>query len=141
MKVKRFLQSFYPCILRDHQNKCVCMLIAFNATFNNISVISWRSVLLVEETTGARGTKLPPPFFNFLFAYLFSIKLLYFFIISFLLPYFNLFVSIFMQSYVNSNLHVSILYTNYPRSINLTAAICFIPVLYAIINICIIFLI
>jgi cytochrome b561 len=23
----------------------------FNATFNNISVISWRSVLLVEETT------------------------------------------------------------------------------------------
>ena len=26
----------------------------FNATFNNISVISWRSVLLVEET-GVRG--------------------------------------------------------------------------------------
>ena len=26
----------------------------FNATFNNISVISWRSVLLVEET-GAPG--------------------------------------------------------------------------------------
>jgi hypothetical protein len=25
-------------------------LIVFNATFNNISVISWRSVLLVEET-------------------------------------------------------------------------------------------
>jgi len=24
--------------------------IEFNATFNNISVISWRSVLLVEET-------------------------------------------------------------------------------------------
>jgi len=23
----------------------------FNATFNNISVVSWRSVLLVEETT------------------------------------------------------------------------------------------
>jgi hypothetical protein len=28
----------------------------FNATFNNISVISWRSVLLVEET----GENLPP---------------------------------------------------------------------------------
>jgi hypothetical protein len=28
----------------------------FNATFNNISVISWRSVLLVEET-GAPGEK------------------------------------------------------------------------------------
>jgi hypothetical protein len=26
-------------------------LLVFNATFNNISVISWRSVLLVEETT------------------------------------------------------------------------------------------
>jgi hypothetical protein len=25
----------------------------FNATFNNISVISWRSVLLVEETGGS----------------------------------------------------------------------------------------
>ena len=29
----------------------VC-LIVFNATFNNISVISWRSVVLVEETGG-----------------------------------------------------------------------------------------
>jgi hypothetical protein len=26
--------------------------VLFNATFNNISVISWRSVLLVEETGG-----------------------------------------------------------------------------------------
>jgi hypothetical protein len=25
-------------------------VIAFNATFNNISIISWQSVLLVEET-------------------------------------------------------------------------------------------
>jgi hypothetical protein len=29
----------------------VCLLV-FNATFNNSSVISWRSVLLVEETGG-----------------------------------------------------------------------------------------
>jgi hypothetical protein len=28
----------------------VACLIVFNATFNNISVISWRSLLLVEET-------------------------------------------------------------------------------------------
>jgi hypothetical protein len=28
----------------------VCWLMVFNDTFNNISVISWRSVLLVEET-------------------------------------------------------------------------------------------
>jgi hypothetical protein len=32
----------------------------FNATFNNISVISWRSVLLVEETEVPReNTDLP----------------------------------------------------------------------------------
>jgi hypothetical protein len=30
---------------------CHIGLLVFNATFNNISVISWRSVLLVEETT------------------------------------------------------------------------------------------
>ena len=29
----------------------VCLMV-FNAIFNNISVISWRSVLLVEETRG-----------------------------------------------------------------------------------------
>jgi len=29
--------------------KFVCLMV-FNATFNTISVISWRSVLLVEET-------------------------------------------------------------------------------------------
>ena len=26
------------------------MIIVFNATFNNISVLSWRTVLLVEKT-------------------------------------------------------------------------------------------
>ena len=30
-----------------------------NATFNNISVISWRSVLLVEETGVPRENNLP----------------------------------------------------------------------------------
>ena len=33
------------------KTKIVCLMV-FNATFNNISVISWRSVLLVEETGG-----------------------------------------------------------------------------------------
>jgi hypothetical protein len=28
----------------------VCLFMVFNATFNNISAISWQSVLLVEET-------------------------------------------------------------------------------------------
>ena len=39
------------CVTGDWLPVClfVC-LIMFNATFNNISVISWRSVLLVEET-------------------------------------------------------------------------------------------
>jgi hypothetical protein len=30
----------------------LCFFMVFNATFNNISFISWRSVLLVEETGG-----------------------------------------------------------------------------------------
>jgi len=33
----------------------------FNATFNNISVISWRSVLVVEETGGPRENHRPAP--------------------------------------------------------------------------------
>jgi hypothetical protein len=46
----------------------------------------------------------PPPFSNFLFTYLFSIKFLYFVIIKFHLffPYFNLFLSIFMYKIVNN---------------------------------------
>ena len=51
-----------------------------------------------------------PPFSNFLFTNLFSIKFLYFLIISSLFPYFNLFVSIFIQSYVNIKLHVTTIY-------------------------------
>ena len=51
-----------------------------------------------------------PPFSNFLFTNLFSIQFLYFFIISSLFPYFTLFVSIFIQSYVNIKLRVSTLY-------------------------------
>ena len=53
----------------------------------------------------------PPPFSNFLLTNLFSIKFLYFCNISSLFPYFNLFVSIFIQSYiyVNIKLHVSTL--------------------------------
>jgi hypothetical protein len=29
---------------------CLFVLMVFNATFNNISAISWQSVLMVEET-------------------------------------------------------------------------------------------
>ena len=39
----------------DEHKKCICLfvcLMVLNVTFNNISVISWRSVLLVGETGG-----------------------------------------------------------------------------------------
>ena len=32
------------------RNDTICWLMVFNTTFNNISVISWRSVVLVEKT-------------------------------------------------------------------------------------------
>ena len=67
----------------------------------------------LSQVLVAQNDHHPPfPFSNFLFTYLFSIKFLYFVIIKFhfFFPYFNLFVSIFIQSYVNSNYHVSILY-------------------------------
>ena len=70
-------------------------------------------IQMYNATTGARGTDLPPTFFNFLFTNLFSIKFIYLFIISSLFPYFNLFVSIFIQSYVNIKLNVSTLYKYY----------------------------
>jgi hypothetical protein len=34
------------------KEKFTVIVMVFNATFNNISVISWRSVLLVEENIG-----------------------------------------------------------------------------------------
>ena len=38
----------------------------FNATFNNISITSWRSVLLVEETGVAKETTDLPHVINFI---------------------------------------------------------------------------
>jgi hypothetical protein len=69
---------------------------------SNLDKARARSQALVARTP-------PLPFSNFLFTNLFSIKFLYFFIISSLFPYFNLFVSISIQSYVNIKLHVSTL--------------------------------
>jgi hypothetical protein len=42
-----------PCLEQDSTSQSCCFwfdFMVFNATFNNISVISWRSVLLMEET-------------------------------------------------------------------------------------------
>jgi hypothetical protein len=47
-------------VCKDHKECSISMgrfrIMVFNAIFNNISVISWRSVLLVEET-GVPGEK------------------------------------------------------------------------------------
>jgi hypothetical protein len=50
-KVVSSNETFIACTLTVSGTKFVkVMVMVFNATFNNISVISWRSVLLVEET-------------------------------------------------------------------------------------------
>jgi hypothetical protein len=43
-------ESLYHCFINYILEWSVGFMV-FNATFNNISVISWQSVLLVEETT------------------------------------------------------------------------------------------
>ena len=60
---------------------------------------------------------------------LLSIKFLYFFIISSLFPYFNLFVSIFIQSYVNSSLHVLALYILIIHKVRNSASLKIVPLL------------
>ena len=48
-----FFQLIRPKFIRKktHKNQMMVWFMVFNATFNNISVISWRSVLLVKETS------------------------------------------------------------------------------------------
>jgi len=48
-----WLRLYIKCTRRTIN--CFCLMV-FNATFNNISVISWRSILLVEETEGPGKT-------------------------------------------------------------------------------------
>ena len=74
-------------------------------------IIKICNALFVIFHTGARGMDLPPPFFltfclQIYFQQNFFISLLF----HLFFPYFNLFVSIFIQSYVNIKLHVSTLY-------------------------------
>jgi hypothetical protein len=45
-------------LLAKHDTYYVCLMV-FNATFNNISVISWRSVLLTEKTGVPRENHRP----------------------------------------------------------------------------------
>ena len=44
------LQYVIDCCLMPNEQVFSCRGMVFNATFNNISAISWQSVLLVEET-------------------------------------------------------------------------------------------
>jgi hypothetical protein len=54
MKVCPFLHDIAGII--NHCSVLGVRVMEFNATFNNITVISWRSVLLVEETGGKKPT-------------------------------------------------------------------------------------
>jgi len=50
----------YICLKGDHPRTIpISRVMVFNATFNNISVISWQSVLLVEETGVPRENHRP----------------------------------------------------------------------------------
>ena len=103
--------------------RCLWSQITYHPERKNLyfSLIQRPLNWLLSQAIVAR-TYHPLPFFsNFLFTNLFSIKFLYFFIIASLFPYFNLFVSIFIQSYVNIKLHVSTLYidTNNPQGMQL----------------------
>ena len=65
--IKCFLQN-WPCCFSKQKKKIedfssrmfvfVCLMV-FSTTFNNISVISWWSVLFVEETGGAGENQQP----------------------------------------------------------------------------------
>ena len=56
----KHLAVFRLLYLQNNIHVClfVCLMV-FNATFNNISVISWRSVLLMEEAEGPRENHWP----------------------------------------------------------------------------------
>jgi hypothetical protein len=51
--------KFCPCIILWGLYRLIGWFMVFNATFNNISVISWRSILLIEETEVPGENHLP----------------------------------------------------------------------------------
>jgi hypothetical protein len=50
IKLVRILKQNFNQLVRHTKNRRLVRVMVFHATFNNISVISWRSFLLVEET-------------------------------------------------------------------------------------------
>jgi len=57
LKVKNFINTMYIYLL--HKFRVSIRVMVFNATFNNISVILWQSVLLVEEAEELRENHQP----------------------------------------------------------------------------------
>jgi hypothetical protein len=55
----RYINKSSPLFLSHPLIFCYFGVMVSNATFNNISVISWRSVLLVEETGVSGGNHQP----------------------------------------------------------------------------------
>jgi hypothetical protein len=55
---------FDCCVQINNQDKKGSGFMVFNATFNNISVISWWSVLLVEETRVPGDNHCPDKFYH-----------------------------------------------------------------------------
>ena len=98
-----------PLLVKDHPSPNSHPIVIGNISINSHIP---DDLIIISSSQESRRSWLgltTPLFSNFLFTNLFSIKFLYFFIISSLFPHFNLFVSIFIQSYVNNNLHVSTL--------------------------------
>ena len=115
------LCSFFNCCF-DWHTCCIPVNTSLISTHNprNCSICTSLYELLIKLYTQALVARTTPLFTNFLFTNLFSIKKNYFFIISSLFPYFNLFVSIFIQSRVNNNLHVRpYIDTNNPQGMQL----------------------
>ena len=56
--IRNLIEKF-PENMETNKTCWLVSFMVFNATFNNISVISWRSVLFVEETGGHRENHRP----------------------------------------------------------------------------------
>ena len=54
-----FMETSAKTAANVEEVRHLCRVIMFIATFSNISVVSWQSVLLVEETEMSRENNLP----------------------------------------------------------------------------------
>jgi hypothetical protein len=54
-----FMETSAKTAANVEEVRRLCRVMMFNTTFSNISVVSWQSVLLVEETEMPRENNLP----------------------------------------------------------------------------------